>query len=153
MIKMVVLGLDQATSTGYAVSDESGKILMSGHITVQGTRGEKFVAFRNWLEQMLITVNPDIIAHERPHFRGDAATELCVGLCAIIAMSGTDHGIPVHSVQSMVLKKWATGNGRAEKADMVKAAQAFTEHTLNVKKDNDEADAIHIARWGALTCL
>lgn len=150
---MIVLGLDQATSTGYAVADETGKILTSGHAVFKGDRGVKFVEFRNWLEQVLSTTQPDIIAHERPHFRGDAATELCVGLCAIIAMAGVDHGIPVYSVQSMVLKKWATGNGRAEKDDMVKAAQPFTEHILNVKKDNDEADAIHIARWGALTCL
>jgi hypothetical protein len=36
---------------------------------------------------------------------------------------------------------------------MTKAAQAFVTKELNVKKDNDEADAIHIARWGALECL
>lgn len=148
-----VLGLDQATSTGYAIADDTGKILASGHIKFSGDRGEKFLAFYRWLEKIVFDYNPDMIAHERPHFRGDAATELCVGFCALINMVATEHGLPVHAVQSMVLKKWATGNGRAEKEDMTKAAQAFVEKKLEVKKDNDEADAIHIARWGALECL
>ena len=148
-----VLGIDQATSTGYAIADETGNILASGHVRFSGTRGEKLLAFYTWLEGIVFRYNPNMITHERPHFRGDAATELCVGLCALINMTATAHAIPVHAVQSMVLKKWATGNGRAEKDEMTKAAQAFVSRELNVKKDNDEADAIHIARWGALECL
>ena len=150
---MKVLGIDQATSTGYAIADENGNILLSGHIAFTGSRAEKLLAFHRWLESFVFEHTPTIIAHERPHFRGGAATELCVGLCALIAMTGCAHAIPVHAVQSMVLKKWATGNGRAEKSDMTAAAQKFVEKPLNVKKDNDEADAIHIARWGALECL
>ena len=55
--------------------------------------------------------------------------------------------IPYTNVHSTSLKKWVTDNGRASKEDMIDYANRFTRKIII---DDNEADAIHIARWGAI---
>ena len=54
--------------------------------------------------------------------RGGAATEIANGLKAFILAAAEFHGIEVSCVHTTELKKWATGSGKAEKPDMVRAA-------------------------------
>lgn len=54
------------------------------------------------------------------------------------------HDVLFTSMSSMTIKKFATGNGRAEKAEMVAAAQAIDPRIV----DDNVADALHLARWG-----
>jgi crossover junction endodeoxyribonuclease RuvC len=58
-------------------------------------------------------------------------------------------GIPYDEVASNTIKKFVTGNGRADKADMVEAIAKDVDLSMYPKSLRDNvADAIGIARWG-----
>jgi Holliday junction resolvasome RuvABC endonuclease subunit len=59
-----------------------------------------------------------------------------------------EYKLPFLSVEQSRLKKYATGNGKAEKSDMV--LRAYTEFSLSLS--SDECDAFWIAHLG-LTSL
>ena len=147
--KQLILALDQASHTGWAVADFSGRIFKSGTEEFKGTPGARFFKFREWLEKTVSEVHPVVIAHEIPHFRGYAATLIGVGLVAIIKMVGYSFGLPVYGVHTASLKKFATGKGAASKVEMTDAASDIVGSSLSAIDNNDEADAIHIARYCA----
>lgn len=148
---MKVLGLDQATTTGYAVSDDTGNILLSGYFKSEGkTHGSKFASFSRWLERLIDEQRIDYIAYEIPHLRGFSASEVCVGIVSQIHRIAAEHGLELYSVPTGTLKLFATGYGGVDKTlknkkqPMIDAACAVTGKVI---KDDNEADAIHIARW------
>lgn len=145
----MILALDLASSTGYAYSDDIGSISDSGSVKFKGTPGEKFNALYAWLEDQILTHRPSVIVFEKPHFRGSAATMLCVGFAAVVQMLATSYNIQLIGVSSRTVKSFATNNRDADKEAMTSAAREATGKDLNTKEDNDQADAIHIARWGA----
>lgn len=145
----MILALDLASSTGFAYSDDVGEISNSGSIVFKGTPGEKFNALFAWLESEVLTNRPTVITYEKPHFRGSSATMLCVGFAAVVQMIATKYNIQIIGVSSRTVKAFATHNRDADKEEMTKAAEQATGKKLDVKADNDQADAIHIARWTA----
>ncbi len=123
---MIILSLDLATKTGWACNIHGKR---SGVVEFQLKRGEspgmRFLRCRAWLNEMLQLCGGkiDVIVYEQAHHRGGAATACCVGLVTEVLAFAAENNIEVMSVHSGSLKKWATGNGRASKADMIKAAQ------------------------------
>lgn len=66
-------------------------------------------------------------------------------------MALADHGVPVVLVVASTLKKYATGNGRADKPAMVKAANEFMYgqgFTWGPITDHNEADAFCLFHLG-----
>lgn len=145
----MILALDLASSTGFAYADESGSILNSGSVQFKGTPGEKFNSLMSWLESEILTNRPTTITFEKPHFRGSSATMVCVGLAAITQLLAARYNIQIIGVASRTVKSFATTDRGADKEAMTRAAEAATGKKLDTKKDNDQADAIHIARWTA----
>jgi Holliday junction resolvasome RuvABC endonuclease subunit len=143
----VVLALDQASSTGWAIADMHGVVLASGTKKFTGALPAKLVNFYGWLDELIVEHMPIAIAHEKPHFRGYNATITGVGFVTCISMQGFLHNLPVLSVHTATLKSFATGKGKARKDMMTAAASEVIGGSLDTKKDNDAADAIHIARW------
>lgn len=157
---MVILALDQATTTGWAVTDDTGLILDSGvwHLADRNrtgeSRGMRYIRFRAELHEAIQQWNPDLIIHEQTLLRGGAATELANGFKAIILMTAAIYGVEVSCVHTSELKHWATGDGKADKAKMVLAAEGFC---LTQRKgggnrpliDDNEADAICIGLWAS----
>lgn len=148
MIK-VVLGIDQALLTGWA-------ICVDGEIDTYGTKdfkkirgkdnGKLFWEQRLWIVDSLNTIienyNPThfLLMYERAHHRGLAATTLAMAFTTRMAeevychkynLNNPDRDDVPHklvdmsydNVSSNVLKKYATGSGVAQKPEMVKAAQ------------------------------
>ena len=80
---MIILALDLATRTGWAVVRD-GRVVESGVQTFDKRRGESngvlFLRARKWLSEFGQSSPPDLVAYEQAHFRGGAATEICVGL-------------------------------------------------------------------------
>ena len=144
----VILGIDQATHTGYAVIAESGDIIVSGTKTFSKSVGARLQEFEEWFDDLLREHAPIMVVYEKPHFRGYDSTVSCVGLVAEMLKCSTATGTPLHGVHSATLKSFATGYGRASKEDMTSAANQATHTKLNAKDNNDEADAIHLARYG-----
>lgn len=148
---MKILALDMATKTGWCLYDcPSHQVIESGVQTFDKRRGESnglnFLRFRKWLESFVAGFRPDLIAYERAHFRGGAATELCVGFQTRAQEVAAGAGIEAAPVATGTLKRFATGAGNASKGEMVKAA-AFVLGRQPL--DDNEADAVHVAEWAA----
>ena len=149
----MILAIDQATTSGYAVVREDGSVVESGvwHLADRKrtgeSRGMRYVRFRHEIEQTLQR-HPEIglIVHEQTLMRGGAPTEIANGFKALILEAAASRGLNVSCVHTSELKKFATGSGRAEKQDMVLACQ-----TLGgvVPIDDNEADAVLIGLWAA----
>lgn len=150
---MVILGLDIATCTGFAYGDGTALPTVGHRIwpaAVDGARGALFSAFRSWLVETLDHLAPDVVIFEQPILPKPflkagvlifptkiEATLILQGLVAILEVECHDRGILcVHTTVGEV-KKQLTGNGKAEKDDMVRAARKMG---LRIAVD-DEADA------------
>lgn len=156
----MILGLDLATHTGWAVATEDGQIVSSGMQDFSKKRGEDngilFLRLKKWLkdiltEYVLLPGSQTIVVYEAAHFRGGGATELCVGMqthtqSTIAELRAAGHSVLIAPVRTGPLKKFATGSGGASKEEMIVAARKFIDHD---PATDDEADAIHICRWAA----
>lgn len=144
-----ILALDLATATGWACRDPLGRIT-SGVKRFDLGRGEspgmRFLRFRRWLLDCWGPGHaPAVIAYERAHHRGGAATQLCVGLQAIVLEHAALVGAETAPVHTAALKKLATGSGRADKSAMIAAARAKWP-SIEVLDDN-HADALWVLEW------
>lgn len=146
---MKVLGIDQATHTGFAVV-EPGILHTSGTHVLRGQVAQRFSEFAAWFRNMLKTHLPDLVVYEKPHFRGYDSTLSGVGLISLIQMICYETGTQCTGVHTATLKKFATGYGKATKTEMTTMANRVEGLSLNVKDNNDEADAIHLALYGLL---
>ena len=159
---MNILALDQATLTGYAVVDDTGRILHSGTVELADrkrtgeSRGMRYIRFENFLRNTIPFWGIRLICHEQTLLRGGNATEIANGLKAIILKEAAEHEIDVTCVHTCELKKWATGNGKAEKPAMIQAATAFMKDQYQREGickaspvDDNEADAVLIGLWCA----
>lgn len=152
----IIIGLDLATNTGWCVL-KNGLYHASGVQDFSKKRGESnglmFMRFDKWLNDLIKLMVPAsiLIAYEQAHMRGGAATEICVGLQTNTQRVAATYGMESAPVMTTTLKKFALGKGRGEKTEMVQAANAWFQKT-NIPTvpsitSDDEADAIHVARW------
>lgn len=95
---------------------------------------------------LITDIKPKIIGYERAHHRGGAATRQALGFVTVIELAAERAMVPYIGVASSTLKKWATGNGRAAKYEMVAAANEKFGLRLS-DKDHDAADALLIAEY------
>jgi crossover junction endodeoxyribonuclease RuvC len=142
-----IFAVDCATRTGYAHNCGGG--VRSGFRTFDVKRGEspgmRFLRFREWLNTELRVWGPDLVVFERPErFKSGAAAEVCLGLTTRVQEVAAELGIDHTPVGPSTLKKWATGNGNAQKAEMIAAARR--RFGCEVEDDN-EADALLILGW------
>src|SRR5690606_35778810 len=109
--------------------------------------GMRFLRFRQMLQDVLPRV--DHVAYEevRRHMGVDAA-HVYGGLQAVITEECERRQIPYEAVPVATIKKCATGKGNANKQAMVARAETLWP-TTEIADDN-QADALHIARYAAL---
>ena len=142
---MNILALDCGTKTGWA-SFTDGRI-ESGVQDFSLKRGEskgiRFLRFNKWLDAMVKLTRPQVVVYELAHFRGGHATEILVGMTTRIEEFCESNNIEYSSVHSATLKKFATGSGKANKQDMMKAAALQFGRIID---SDDEADALLILR-------
>ena len=154
-----VLALDMATSTGWALLDRDGTVT-SGVQRFVLTRGEsvgmRFLRFRRFLRELIMHPSRpylstvDVIAYERAHHRGGAATALCVGMATVLLEEAAILRVETTVVPTMTLKKFFTGRGNAGKDDMAREAmKRFGEKHLLGRElaSDDEADALAVLEW------
>ena len=118
------------------------------------SNGMLFLRFNAWLNNMAEIPNQsslaiqiegvqhykfDLVVYERAHHRGGAATEIGVGLMTRAQEYAAHIGAEYMAVHTASLKKFATGNGRASKEDMVFWASKKMERFI---EDDNEADAL-----------
>ncbi len=144
---MNILAIDAATHTGWCLLGSN--LMESGTEDFSKQRGESngtmFLRFRHWLNKILIENKVNLVIYEQAHHRGGAATEIGVNLTGRIQECCAELGIEHATIHTSTLKKYATGSGKADKADMVKAACKLTGKIIT---SDDEADAVLMAKWG-----
>lgn len=85
----------------------------------------------------------DLVVYERPFARGADATRSLWGLAGMVEAMATHNGWPVTDQVPMPIKKWATGNARASKDEMIAAARKMGYDPVN----EHEADAICLLEY------
>lgn len=145
-----VLALDCSTHVGWAFFASPGAAPYCGTWRAPAAwsaedYGGRFAKFHDWLCDMLTTYTPDVLAFESPVLpRGSSdfqTTEhtlrTLIGLVSVAELVGKLRELRVKEVNVATAKKTLTGNGRAEKDDMVIAA---TNRGFDVA-DHHQADA------------
>lgn len=143
----MILALDLATRTGWAVGSESGVIDL--HPGRGDSPGIRFLKLRSFLETTRKAYpSLELVVYERAHHRGGAATEVCVGLATHVQSWCAEHGIEHMAVPTRTLKMYATGKGNASKEDMLAAASARWPGRLFV--DDNHVDAAWLLSYATL---
>ena len=149
-----ILAIDPGTHSGWATWD--GAHVESGVQVFDLKRGDspgmRFLRFRRWLHDIgrnlyiysSIPLHKALLVYEQAHHRGGAATEVLVGMTTRVQEFAAEIGAEHEAVHTATLKKWATGNGRASKEQMI--AAACERYGVAVRDDN-EADALLLLAW------
>lgn len=158
-------GLTKKHPTGWALCD--GSDVSSGVECFQGHRNDhlgcRLARFRAWLEMKWEWGGCEAVAYEVPTVRNYRSGLAQIGQISVIELEAECRDIPVLTVRPSALKKWATGNGRASKAQMVRYANAWKavpgfwrEAAVkegaffaggHVIEDDNEADALLLLAW------
>ena len=106
--------------------------------------GSRWVRFYSWLEAWA-DAKPELIVYEEPItvFKHKRGLGTGYGFEAILQLFCAQHEIQCIGVNISTLKKWSTGDGRADKFKMVRFAR---EVKTDVSDDN-EADAILLLEY------
>ena len=140
-----VVGLDIASRTGWCrydgVSFETGVIDCAPK-----DRGEpEGVRFRKFAEQLPeVLEGAGAVVIERTYSKGKRTAEVLNGLTSVALVECERRGLEYAFVDAVTLKKLATGSGRAQKADMVAAAERELGRS---GLSHDEADAYFLVRY------
>lgn len=147
---MRILALDPGTNLGWALG-HGAKLVGFGTQKFEKTddAGERFFEFNVWLHDMSHDPLVDKIVYEKPLGRwakSQAQVDLSIGMKTRIEEMCWADGIELQAVPIMTLKKATTGNGKAEKEDMVAAVNRIFGVTLTAK-EHDTADALALLAY------
>ena len=146
---MKLLTLDLATKTGFAVGDiSSGERPLSGTHTLPSTGtdiGRFLLAFDRWVSDLIVFHKPSLVVFEAPLFLAGGKSNISTArkLMCLAGMTEyfcSKHKVMVRECNVSTIKKYFTGNGRADKPKMIAAAKALGFEP----KDDNEADALAI---------
>lgn len=146
---MYFLGIDpSATSAGFALLDEAGRIRTIGTCVPQKLGGGARLAFHRDYLLKHVKQYQDQIAHaviEAPAYDKALKADLLGQIRGIYLLVCADLLIPVTLVAPTAVKKFATGRGTADKVDMIKAAKNHWPDWNCARNKDDEADALWMA--------
>lgn len=144
-----VLGLDlSATKAGVALPTGRLLTLTAPDIDAakhgSGEIGRRLHWWHEWLRTLLAEHRPDVVALEGPLLHvGGIGTIRTLEVHGVARLVTRIQGAELDEISPAELKKWATGNGAASKADMIAAAVARGADP----KNDDEADAFLLRAW------
>lgn len=141
MLECAVVGIDPGMVTGWAVLDHG--VAMSGTWQLKAGNESYLKRLADQLASLIAEHKPDLICYEEPVARGMAARSLNRQLGVIILVC-EQMKVPHYPVNPGTLKKHATGSGRADKEEMLLAAQ---QRGLLVT-DHNACDAFWLADYG-----
>lgn len=170
---MNLLALDLGTKTGYAYSGRDGKLIcgtrrlskpkeitMAKKLRMDRRGDPRFFALLWWMKAMHVENALDYILFEDVQFSSTTMqTQLWTAFRSAVWLMSEYEGIQIDCVPVGTLKKFATGNGAADKAAMARAlVRADTRFKLcfgevcdtltETSLDDNAVDAVHLYRWG-----
>lgn len=135
-----ILAIDPASMLGWAISKtEYGTWDL--RTRKDESMGMKLIRLRSKLNDIYGAIKFDCIAYERPAGRHANSIIHEAKLIGIIESWCEENKVEYRAYSATEIKKFATGNGKAGKPEMIKAAQTKLSYTGN---DDNEADALWI---------
>jgi len=141
---MNVAAFDQATRCGVAFQHSGMPFqveLWDLKIKSKESQGMKWIRFEARLRKFLESNQIKVLAYELPSGRNINPIIHSSKLIAIIEKVSVEMGIEYLELSASEIKKFATGNGNANKALMIESAKTVWGYEGN---DDNEADALHI---------
>lgn len=143
---MYYIGIDPATSCGWAVVGPSGERIASGAWKLERRRGDGagmlYVRFQRLFGELLDSYPvPLMVAYEQQANRFAGSAHVGLGIMAHLQRICEERNVPYSGIAFATAKKCATGKGNANKQAMIEAATA----KWGAVSGDDEADALWIA--------
>ncbi len=105
-----------------------------------GTEYNQFIAFADWLEQMILDYNIKVLAVEELNFSRYALSTIKLGqFHGIMQLVAAEMDIPVRYFNVKSIKKHTTGDGNADKQKMLR--YAAERYHLDFEGKHDACDA------------
>ncbi len=146
-----LLALDLATTLGWAYLSSPGQAPVSGThkiIPTDKSGAGYFVAFEKFIGDLIVLHNPHTIVFEAPFvgaIRNLNTARRLIGFVVLTELVAHKKGVPrIREVNNSSVKKFFTGNGRADKKDMIFKCRSKGWYP----KDDNEADALAILCLG-----
>lgn len=140
----MILAVDLGNEFGWAIKQSSTIDSGWDHLT-RGKRdtGEKFILFAAWLQELNNLELTEIWYEDVRRHNGLYAARAYCGYLAVLQMYAYKRCIPCSGVGVGQIKKFWTGNGRADKQMMVKEA-----NRRGFDTDNDnQVDALALLHY------
>ena len=145
----MILALDLATKTGWAVVGLDGRRHSSGAWNCKSRRGaHPGHRFLRWLEEFKTVMNKHgsavslVVYEDIKRHSSSAAKDVYGGIRGLMMLECHRRGVDVVGYAVGTVKKAATGNGRAKKPEVI---AAMAERFGIELKDDNEADALAVA--------
>lgn len=143
---MNILAIDNGSRAGWASEIDGQRMSGVQYFDVHpgDTPGWRYIRFNFWLYQWKDR-KLDLLVYERPipfHMSG-ASAEVAFGFSTRVEEFCSRHNIRRKLVTPSALKKFACGNGRARKPEMLRFAQALKPGIV----DDNECDALWLLHF------
>ena len=139
-MKETVIGIDPGMMTGWAVL---GSKVDCGTFDLKAHQSSPLWNLGTELQKLISQLKPELLVYEEPVARGMAARSLNRQIGVVIYICEYNL-LPHYPVNPGTLKKYATGTGRADKADMARHALARGWSIA----DHNAVDALWLADYG-----
>ena len=136
-----LLALDVATNTGFCTGTASGTWDLKPKR--DESVGMRVIRFKGKLKEICEIEDIKIIVFEKVSGVHKNAIIVAAEMIGVLKLFCEERGIEYKSYSSKEIKKFATGNGNANKAKMVEFAKKYKKSVTS----DDEADAIHIYHY------
>ncbi len=153
---MIILGIDPGIERlGWGLLEKNMKSVVridSGvHRTLKSSpQAERLFSIYNFVDSIIQTRKPAVLAVERLFFANNAKTASVVGeVRGVILTLAAQHRLVIREFTPLQVKMNICGNGKADKKE-VAAMLRFSMEIPQTKMLDDETDALAIALCGAL---
>ena len=152
-----VLGLDVSlTRTGYAVANAPvDELVLSEHLVAIGViatsptkpDSSRLAFLREELRALLLPLDVELALVESPWTGGSGSAWKAAAAFGVVLEVLAAEDVPIGTLAPNSLKKYATDNGNATKAQMIAAAELLLPSSWGESYSlyDDEADALHLA--------
>lgn len=138
-----VLGLDLATQTGWAYFDDHNRLGGVWDLSPGKDQSRPVRLHRLWRYLNDLNISLDVVAYEQPGSLHGAARKILPALQGVAELWAFQKGFDIETYTPSQVKKFATGNGRASKEEMMEAAEKEWPGVVIVR--HDQADAMWVA--------
>ena len=140
-----ILALDPATTTGCCIARPWMPLSPFTFSIKPPKKVPTLGYYINKIRELVDEFEPDYIAWEESYVRNYTSARLQFGIAGIIQGYAETRKATMFAIHPSSIKKRATGNGRASKDEVVKAAEQAANCRGSITiRNNDEADAFWI---------